>query len=515
MRGSKGKVVFKDYNQHQMMLLPPSLDSLIAPHHPVRVVNEVIDRVDVSPIASKLSGGGASVYHPKMLLKVLIYGYMSNVYSSRKLEAALKENIHFMWLAAMDTPDHHTINRFRSSALNGSLREIFKQVVMLLVEEGLLSLKEVYIDGTKIESAAGRYTFVWAKSIETNKEKIKKQLNDLWDYTQQVAQEELALQPAPLADPISPESVAQTIESINNALINKPVPKKVKDKLNYAKKNWPKKLAEYEQKEAILQDRGSYSKTDPDATFMRMKEDHMGNGQLKPGYNCQISTNNQFVTNYTIHQTSVDTTTLETHLTAFEKDYSQSPSLICADAGYGSEENYQLLSNKNITAIVKYNYYQIEQTRKWLVDPFKLHNLFYNKEHNYYVCPMGQHLVFKDTHISKTKTGFGQEIHKYQAANCQGCPLRGQCYQGKAKARTIEVNHNLNHYRKKAKEVLDSELGEYHRKRRGIEVESVFGNIKGNHQFRRFHLRGLEKVEIEFGLLALAQNMRKKAALIQ
>ncbi|MEQ8648100.1 MAG: transposase, partial [Cyclobacteriaceae bacterium] len=157
------------------MLLPPSLEELIEENHPVRVVNDVIDRINIEPLLKQYKPGGTSVYHPRMLLKVLVYGYLSNIYSSRKMEAALKENVHFMWLSAMNRPDHNTIARFRSERLKDALRQVFGQVVELLVEEGLVSIKHIYTDGTKIESSANKYTFVWGRAIKTSKERIAKQ----------------------------------------------------------------------------------------------------------------------------------------------------------------------------------------------------------------------------------------------------------------------------------------------------------------------------------------------------
>jgi len=283
------------------MLLPPSLEELIEENHPVRVVNDVIDRINIDPLLAKDNPGGTSVYHPRMLLKVLIYAYLNNIYSSRNIEAAVKENIHFMWLSAMNKPDHNTIARFRSERLKDVLRGIFTQVVELLVEEGLVNIKNLYTDGTKIESVANRYTFVWGKAIKTNKGKIVKQLKQLWSYTQKVAEQELKDEGDVDFKEIDSQKVSKTIKEIDEALSGKQVDKKIKEKLNYAKKNWPAKLDEYKQKEQILAGRNSYSKTDPAATFMRMKDDHMQNGQLKPAYNMQISTSSQYIVNYSIH----------------------------------------------------------------------------------------------------------------------------------------------------------------------------------------------------------------------
>lgn len=184
---NKSKVVFKDYNPKQNFLLPPSLEELIEPYHPVRTISDVIDSLDLQYLIKNYKPGGISSYHPRMLLKVLVYGYLCNIFSSRRLEEALKQNVHFMWLSGMSRPDHNTINRFRSERLKDEIRNIFTQVVLLLESQGHVSLKTVFTDGTKIEANANRYTFVWGRAIEKNKKRIEEQLQDLWQYTQEVA----------------------------------------------------------------------------------------------------------------------------------------------------------------------------------------------------------------------------------------------------------------------------------------------------------------------------------------
>ena len=512
MSKAKRSVVFKVYTQTQPMLLPPSLDELIAADHPVRIVNQVLDKIDIDPLLKKYSGGGSSSFHPRMLLKVLVFAYINNNYSSRRIEAALKENIYYMWLSGMNTPDHNTINRFRSDRLKEVLRQVFTQVVLLLSEEGLLNIKELYTDGTKIEANANRYTFVWGKAIKTSRERIKKQLDELWQYAQNIAAAELPDTDPSGFDTIDADKVEKAIEQINEALKDKPVSKSVKQKLNYAKNNWSVNLKKYEQQEKILNERNSYSKTDEDATFMKMKEDHMLNGQLKPAYNLQISSNNQYIVNYSLHQTTADTTTLQPHTEIYKEQYNQTPDVIVADAGFGSEENYQYLMDNNIENYVKYNYFDKDQRSiKNKKHPFTADTLYYNKEKDYYVCPIGQHMQHTGTHQTKTKTGFIQTIHRYQAVNCNGCPLRNVCHKAKGN-RIIEVNHRLNEYKKQVGKNLNSEQGIYHRKKRPCDVEPVFASIKNNHHFKRFMLRSKPKTEIEAGLLALAHNLRKKAA---
>ncbi|WP_158559081.1 IS1182 family transposase, partial [Deminuibacter soli] len=346
------------------MLLPPDLNDLIDKNHPVRVVNAVLDKIDITELIHQYKPGGTSSYHPRMLLKVLVYAYINNVYSSRKIEEAVSQHIQYMWLSGMSTPDHNTINRFRGKRLQKTLQPIFTQVVLLLCEEGLLSIKDLYTDGTKIEANANRYSFVWGNRIQTNKEKIKQQLNELWQHAQNVAASELDDTDPSSFDKIDSEKVTQTIEKINNALKNKKVDGKIQQKLGYAKKHWPAALDKYEQQEKVLgNQRSSFSKTDPDATFMRMKEDHMQNGQLKPAYNVQISTNNQYIASYSIHQHTTDTNTLIVHLAQHTRQFRQKPSSVTTDAGYGSEQNYQWLEDKRITAYVKYNHFDREQRK--------------------------------------------------------------------------------------------------------------------------------------------------------
>ena len=511
----KPKAVFKRYDQNQLMLIPPSYDDLVPGNHPVRVVNEVIERIDISVLEGSYKGGGTSSYHPRMLLKVVVYGYLRNIYSSRKLEQALNENVHFMWLAAGAKPDHNTIADFRSRRLKDHLKKIFNQVVMLLAEEGAVSLKEVVLDGTKIEANANRYTFVWGKAIKVSRERIEGQLRELWGYVERVYQDEEQQPNEPNFEAIDPQAVDRTIRTINEALKEKEVDPKVRQKLKYAEKNWPQKLAEYGEKEKILRGRNSYSKTDPDATFMRMKEDHMRNGQLKPGYNVQASTEKQYIVNYTLGQTTSDTSLLKDHIGEHCLSYGSSPESLTADAGYGSEENYTFLEERGITAFVKYGYFDREATEERnksrknhkQKNPFHADNLHYDATRDTLTCPIGQSMHFIEERRRRSKNGYLQTYRMYQAMNCEGCPMRGPCHKAEGD-RIIQRSPHLVRYKQQVRELLESEEGLEKRKQRW-QVEAVFGNIKQNKGFRRFYLRGIEKVSIEVGLLAIAHNLQR------
>ena len=509
---------FKHYNQRQTALFPYSFDDLISEKHPVRVVDQVVESINIQPLLKAYSKEGNPGYHPKMLLKVMIYAYMSNVYSSRKIELAIRENINFMWLTGMSTVDHNTINRFRSDKLKDSFKEIFKQVVMMLAEEGLISMKQIYTDGTKIEAQAGRYTFVWGKSIKTNKAKMLTQLEDLWNYAQSISNDDDPDTEPPQFKEISQEVIQKTVKQIDTKLSgNEKASKKSKAKLRYIKQNFEKNLRKYEEQEAILGERNSYSKTDPDATFMRMKEDHMQNDQLKPGYNAQISTENQIIVNYTLHQNPTDTKTLKPHLENLKETYGEEIfkkiENITADAGYGSEENYDYLEKEELTAYVKYNTFEKEQDKNYQKKhkTFSKENLYYNQEEDYYVCPMGQKMHKTHESTKTTQAGYIQQLSHYQAQNCEGCPLRGICFKAQGN-RSIERNHNLERHKEKVRELLTSQTGIQKRKQRSADVEPVFAQMKHNNNFRRFLLKGIQKTELEFGLMALAHNLRKKIA---
>ena len=241
---------------------------------------------------------------------------------------------------------------------------------------------------------------------------------------------------------------------------------------------------------------------------MRMKEDAMKNGQVKPAYNVQISTENQFITHFGLHQKPNDTTTLIPHLEGFKERYKQVSEEVVADAGYGSEENYTYLDAENTRAYVKYNLFHQEQKRKFQRDISKVENLHYDAANDWFICPMGQKMTRIRDFQRPSSTGYMQHLTQYQAQDCSGCPLRGTCHKAQGN-RTIQVNHTLRNHRQEAKENLLSEKGIKHRKKRCIEPEAVFGHLKHNKGFKRFTMKGLEKTNLEFALHTIGHNLRK------
>lgn len=504
------KASFKNQPGMTPELFPTNIFDRIPDNHPVKLVSQVVDQLDLSEIMAQYKGGGCSAYHPRMMVKVLFYSYLSNVYSCRKIDRALTENIHFMYISGNSTPDFRTINDFRGKILKDCIKTLFAEVVKLLVGMGYVSLDVQYIDGTKIEARSNRYTFVWRGSVEKHKEKLETKIKSvLADIENSIQSDSQEINKEELPRKINSEELKEKLSEINKRL-KEPSRKMAKELQKLQDEHLPR-LERYEKDLEVLGSRNSYSKTDVDATFMRMKDDHMQNGQLKPAYNTQISTENQFITHASMHQTPGDTTTLESHLDGFEEAYKKQSREVVADAGYGSEENYEMLDNKQVEAYVKYNYFHREQKKKTKNDPFLSANLFYNREQDFYVCPMGQKMEKTGEGKRVSSNGYESKVSHYQAKRCDSCPLVGRCHEAKGN-RVIQVNHRLNGLRNKAKDLLTSEKGLYHRSKRPIEVEAVFGQLKSNNKFNRFTMKGLEKTRLEFLLMAMGHNLRKMVA---
>lgn len=508
------KLHFRDYNSKQIILFPQRLDKDIAENDPVRVVDTLIDGLKLENFKKLYKERGRSPYHPKMMLKAIIYGYMNNLYSCRKIEKALVRDLHFIWLAGYEQPDFNTINRFRNR-VKDEINAVFTELVLVLADKGFITLDVEYIDGTKIESKANKYTFVWRKSTEKNRAKLIEKIKVLLAQIDEDIAQENSEDQHPQS--FTPSELKNIAAELNKALEAEPEAgskegKKAHKERQRQIKELEKhadKLGEYDKQLAILGERNSYSKTDPDATFMRMKEDAMNNGQTKPGYNLQVSTEKQFITDFALFPNPTDTLTLIPFLHSFHDRYNRLPSAVVADSGYGSEENYRFMEESGMEAYVKYNRFHLEQRPRYKPDPFHHDNFHYNRDEDYYVCPMGQHMTRIGTAYKKTDSGYRTESARYRAQRCDGCPLRCMCYKAKGNRRIIEVNHRLNNYKKKARERLTSLKGIWHRGRRCIEPEAVFGQMKYDMAYKRFRHFGLDKVKMDFAFFAMAFNIKK------
>lgn len=507
------------YVQYTMdqLCLPMDLEEDIPPHHLCRVVHAAVERLDDALFASAYPGGGRHSYHPKMMTKIIIYAYTQRIYSSRQIAKAVRENIPFMWLAGRQRPDFRTLNRFRSERMKDLLEKIFTAVLELLVEGGYVKLDHYFVDGTKIEADANRYTFVWRKAVVNNKMKLQEKVKVLFHTIEHEEEhenrmhEDQDLAELGEASSLTSERMEQVLANLEAKLEEKPKDKPLKKAVRLLKRDYLPRMQRYEQQEKTCGDRNSYSKTDPDATFMRMKEDHMQNGQLKPGYNVQLGTENQFILGYSLHQRPTDTRCLIPHLEQVKKQWGCLPETVIADAGYGGEENYAYLEQQGCEALVKYSSFYREQTKAWQTNPGKLENWVYEEEKDRWICPAGQKLTFVRESQSQTDSGYAVKLRVYRSSNCEGCPLKASCTKTQGN-REIRVSMDYIRYKQQAREKLRSEEGRVLSARRMVEVESVFGQMKNNRGFRRFLLRGLPKVSLEVGWLSLAHNLLKKQA---
>jgi transposase len=518
MKTKHNKVIFKPYTQQQL-LLPTHLEELIPEKHLVRVVNNVVDDLEIEPLLRQYKGGGTSSYHPRMLLKVLIYAYTQKTYSSRQIAKALRENVNYMWLSGMNKPNFRTINRFRGVIMQEAMEEIFTSVLQYLIEHGYVNLETYFVDGTKIEADANRYSFVWRKSTENYKKKLQDKVRQVMEEVGQVNEEEDRLygdkdleEMGEEAD-IDSQSLQELTRELNEKLKKKPQDKPLKKVVKKLENDYIPRMLKYEQYEEKFSGRNSFSKTDEDATFMCMKEDHMRNRKLKPGYNVQIGTENQFITGYSIHQTTGDSACLVPHLEKMRQQLDRLPDKVVADAGYGSEENYTYLEKHQIEPYVKYGTFDREQRKRRKVpeqEKYWSSNWKYDEQADEYTCPQGKRLTYEKTRRIRTDNRYLTERRIYRCKDCGDCSVRVLCTKSKY-GRSVWMSSRLNQFRQRARDRLQSSEGERLRSLRLVEAEAVFGQVKHNRGFRRFLLRGLDKVSTEWGLISVAHNVAKLA----
>ena len=525
------QVTYKNYNMNQLEF-PMDISELIPENHISRLINAIVEEIDDKELRNCYKGGGRSSYHPKVMLKVIIYAYTEKVTSGRRIAKMCRENVPMMWLSAKQRPDFKTINRFRVNKKE-IINSVFEAIVLKLLELGEIDHSNYFLDGTKIEANANKYSFVWAKSNQGYSEKAKTKVIEFLEEASNISEEELLeadtvesmLDMKKLAQEILEDAreitstevaeITETLEKIKEEQIeqeaSKPRQRTIKKLHKKFKEDLLPRMQRYEKQKEILGDRNSYSKTDTDATFMRMKDDHMKNGQLKAGYNIQTATQNQYILFFTIHQNPGDTKTFESHLEQLKIRGLINPERIIADAGYGSETNYLYCLENNYEALIPYNSFRKDGLKKTKKDTFNKINWHYDFESDSYTCPNGRYLDFKKYKRYTDKYGYTRDIKVYECYDCSDCPLKKLCTKAKGN-RTLETNPIYEELKARVRYSLleDEEKKEIY-SRRKIEIESVFGNLKQNQAFTRFTLRGIEKVEVEFALHAISHNIKKLA----
>lgn len=436
--------------------------------------------------------------NPITIFELILYGYMTGKYSAREIENACRTDIRFMYILGSEpVPDHSTIARFQNKRLPEVIEDLFYQLVMKLYELKEISFKNIFIDGTKIEANANRYTFVWKKAIEKNNEKLNQKAENIlpvicerYGIAEYVSIEEcydiLSKQAMLFGEQFvygkghHKTQLQRDIEALG-AIVDK-------------KKEYIFALRKFN-------GRNSFSKTDTDATFMHLKEDHMRNGQLKAAFNIQVGVESEYIIGLGAFSNRSDVGTLIPLLRRIKSHTNRTIERVIADAGYESEENYAFLEKNGQESFIKPTNYKVKKD--------SLNDLIYDRENDRYICKDNRYLNFAWESKRTTENGYEIVTRHYQTDTCIGCPHRDKCYKGKANFRKIQVSQNFNEYRKKSLANITSDEGILLRMNRSIQVEGVFGVLKQDYGFRRFLTRGKKKIETQFFLLAFAFNIQK------
>ncbi|MCD8510641.1 MAG: IS1182 family transposase, partial [Bacillus sp. (in: Bacteria)] len=508
--------MFKYYNMNQVVL-PLDLEVKLQENDIAFTVHELVEQIPNEAFVSFVRETGCPAYHPRMMMKVILCAYTQSVFSGRKIEALLKDSIRMMWLAQGYEPSYRTINRFRvHEDVKELLRQCFVQFRCQLVEEKLIEEEAIFIDGTKIEANANKFTFVWRKATEKYSAALVEKSNQMYEELlekeiipeiEREESEELSVKE--LLDIVEKldekvEEFDKKIEESTEVKERKQIRSQRKGPKQYLKqyKDFLVRKQKYQNDMAIFGERNSYSKTDHDATFMRMKDDHMKNGQLKAGYNVQIATEGQYTLAFDVFANPTDTRTLIPFLDRIEESFFKLPQYIVADAGYGSEQNYEdVINHRESTPLITYNMYRKEKKKRYKNNDFNSANWEYDEETDSFTCPNGQKLTFRYLSNRKDKSGFTRAFKVYQCEDCSGCPFRSQCTKAKeGHNRKIQYNEKWEQQKEYIRQKLsDEKTGEIYGKRK-IDVEPVFGFLKANLGFTRMSVRGKEKVKNELGL---------------
>lgn len=369
----KTSVIFKQYNQGQSLLLPPSLEDLIDSTHMVRVVNQVVEAMDLSALINLYEGGGTTAYHPRLLLKVLLYGYCSKIYTGRKLAKALGADIHFMWLSGMSRPDFRTLNAFRSGRAKEVIEVLFKELLEFLVEHAYIKMENYFCDGSTFRADANQHKMVWKKNAERYREKTEEKCRRLFKQIDELNKEEDQQYGTRDLEEngttvVTKEVIQGQVARLNEKL-KTATDKRTKRKATTLKKKLQEgesKINKYQRQIKRAGKRSGYNKTDEDATAMRMKN----KVEVLPAYNVLAGSEAQFITGVSVHQNTNDGVCFKDHMEEVAHQQFFAPDRVIADSIFGTEENYELLGQKERENYLKFPTYHKEGTKSYRDNPF-------------------------------------------------------------------------------------------------------------------------------------------------
>ena len=532
---------------------------------PVYTLKKVMEDLNFSGLLANCSDKGRTGYNPIMMYAVITYANMRGIRSIDRIVDLCERDIAFIWLTRGKKPKRDAFYEFKGKKLTSDiLDDLNYQFMRRLQKEGLVTLKELFIDGTKIEANANRYTFVWRGSINYHLSGLLDSIDKLYsDYNSFLQDngfgEKYELGNAQMFVIDGIDKVRDIIEKNRKRKITKH--KKLSNNciieidncsplellklqknlmtiadgegiafVNGKGERKPKLQQLYEELEHCGQrlmgykecfkimgkDRNSYSKTDLEATFMRMKEDHMLNGQLKPAYNVQIAVENYFIVHGYVSNDRTDYNTLIPVLEKHKKVFGEVLEEVTADSGYCSEKNLLYLKENKIDSYIKLQDHEKRKTRAYSKDIGKYYNMKTTvfEDEQVYICHDGRELRHINTE-KKKQNGYTQTYEVYGCFDCSGCEHKPKCLykynpdKDVDKNKVMKINEVWEELREKSHANIQSEKGILKRQTRSIQTEGHFGDIKENEDFRRFNYRSSDKVYKEFMLFAIGRNINK------
>jgi transposase len=459
---------FKPVNNTQYFLLPPSVEDFIKEDHLARVVSEVVDELDTSAIENRYSYLGQKSYHPKLLLKLLFYGYAIGIRSGRKIAAACESDVAFMYLSCMYKPDFRTINDFRKDNIE-FVEQLFIEVIKLCTKMKMVTIGTLVIDSTKLRANASHRRTKTKEQYEQWLSNIEKQVKEI--MTQ--------------ADVTDKEEDEKYGDNRGDE-----IPKEIdtKEKLRRKIKEAIKQMKEEDDKINL---------TDNDAKVVR------SGGSLRTSYNCQTSsTANGIIVSAYVTNAASDREHLLPVIQQAENNTQQKSETILADSGYASYDNYEQLTQLNKTILIPDQEKETEN-RKASDNPYHRNHFTYDKNSDKFTCPQNKELIF---YTNCNNTANKQIVRIYQGIECSSCKSKPLCTKGKARQIHVEKREPI---RAVIRQLLDSEEGRQFYKLRQQIIEPIFGNIKHNLQYTMLHLRSLRKVNTEWQLICLTHNIKQ------
>jgi transposase len=498
----------KDYSKfarNYQLKLSSEIEVLLPADESVRLLSEVMEELDYTALYRAYSRKGRKPKtSPPAMFKVLVYGSSEGKFASSEVARACKRDVNYMWLLGDEpAPDDDALNRFRSKHLSEAAEDLFYQLVKKLHAFDEIKYEHLFEDGTKFEANANKYTFVWRKSVGKHQARLEQKLTGfMTELSGRYGWMDIEMKPEEALNRLNAHKIAPFVHGRGKRKTQ--LQRDIETLLEMTARQ-----QKYETYTETFKGRNSFSKTDPDATFMHMKDDHMRNAQLKPGYNVQLGVEGEYIVGVDVSSERSDQLTMIPLLTRMEQHLGSTRyEDITLDAGYESEENYTWFEKRGQTCYIKPQNYERSKTRKFKGNMHLRENMPYDAEKDEYTCPNGKKMRAVYTGKRKSKSDFESETTYYECESCEGCSLRKNCTRAKGN-RKMQLSKEFLRQREESLKRITSETGILLRMNRSIQAEGAFGVIKQDYGFRQFLLRGNKKVRTEILIVAMAYNINK------